>query len=108
MSVMIDNSDHGGFGDFLAANAPLVVMLGLIVLAIVVVGCALEAFRVWAVHKEKMATALNAQAAEKAAQYAAHTERLENRVRVLERIATDGGADLAAQIEDLRDPRVVN
>ncbi len=42
--------------------------------------------------------------AEKAAQYAAHTERLEARVRVLERIATDKGADLASQIEDLRDP----
>ncbi len=41
--------------------------------------------------------------AEKAAQYAAHTERLEQRVRVLERIITDKGVDLAAQIEDLRD-----
>ena len=44
------------------------------------------------------------QTAEKAAQYAAHVERLEQRVRVLERIATDRGADLAAQIEDLRVP----
>jgi DNA-binding protein H-NS len=41
--------------------------------------------------------------AEKAAQYAAHTERLEQRVRVLERIITDKGADLATAIEDLRD-----
>lgn len=41
--------------------------------------------------------------AEKAAQYAAQTERLEQRVRVLERIITDQGTDLAAQIEDLRD-----
>lgn len=41
--------------------------------------------------------------AEKAAQYAAHTERLEERVRVLERIATDRGVDLAQEIEDLRD-----
>jgi hypothetical protein len=40
--------------------------------------------------------------AEKAAQYGAHIERLEQRVRVLERIATDKGADLAQQIEDLR------
>lgn len=29
--------------------------------------------------------------------------KLEDRVRVLERIATDRGADLAAQIDDLRD-----
>jgi hypothetical protein len=54
-------------------------------------------------HREKMATMMNAQAAEKAAQYAAHTERLEERVRVLERIATDKGVDLANEIENLRD-----
>lgn len=41
--------------------------------------------------------------AEKAAQYAAHTERLEQRVRVLERIATDRGTDIADEIEKLRD-----
>ncbi|SFP75361.1 hypothetical protein [Sphingomonas rubra] len=93
---------------FLAANAPLVVTLALIVLAIVVVGCALEGFRIWTVHREKMATALNAQAAEKAAQYAANGERLEARVQVLERIATDRGADLHHQIEQLRDTRAVN
>ena len=43
--------------------------------------------------------------AEKAAQYAAQTERLEQRVRVLERIATDRGADLANEIDMLRDER---
>lgn len=43
--------------------------------------------------------------AEKAAQYAAHTDRLEQRVRVLERIATDRGADLAHEINLLRDDR---
>lgn len=41
--------------------------------------------------------------AEKAAQYAAHTERLEQRVRVLERIATDKGIVVADEIESLRD-----
>jgi Zn-dependent protease with chaperone function len=44
--------------------------------------------------------------AEKAAQYAAQTERLEQRVRVLKRIATDRGADLANEIEALRDAPV--
>ena len=43
--------------------------------------------------------------AEKTAQYAAHTERLEQRVRVLERIVTDKGIDLADEIERLRDDR---
>jgi alpha-D-ribose 1-methylphosphonate 5-triphosphate synthase subunit PhnI len=46
--------------------------------------------------------------AEKAAQYAARTEQLEQRVRVLERIATDRGADLSDEIERLRDERPVN
>lgn len=41
--------------------------------------------------------------AEKAAQYAAHTERLEQRVQVLERIVTDRGVDVAEEIEKLRD-----
>jgi hypothetical protein len=41
-------------------------------------------------------------AAEKAAQYAAHTGELEQRVRVLEQIVTDNGAQTAAQIEALR------
>ena len=41
--------------------------------------------------------------AEKAAQYAAHTERLEQRVRVLERIVTDKGIIIADEIEQLRD-----
>ena len=46
--------------------------------------------------------------AEKAAQYAAQTERLEQRVRVLERILTDRGHDLAQEIEMLRDERPLN
>ena len=50
-----------------------------------------------------MAEALNAQAAEKAAQYAAQTERLEQRMRVMERIVTDRGLDVAEEIEKLRD-----
>lgn len=43
-------------------------------------------------------------AAEKAAQYASRSSELEQRVRVLEQIVTDGGAQTAAQIEALRTP----
>jgi uncharacterized protein YpmS len=43
-------------------------------------------------------------AAEKAAQYASRSHELEERVRVLEQIVTDGGAQTAAQIEALRKP----
>lgn len=74
----------------------------------VIVGVGADMFKRWLKHKEKMAEALNAQTAEKAAQYAAHTERLEQRVRVLERIATDKGLDLADEIDRLRDDRPVN
>ena len=44
-------------------------------------------------------------AAEKAAQYASRSTELEQRVRVLEQIVTDGGAQTAAQIEALREPK---
>ena len=53
-------------------------------------------------YKEKQLALTADRTAEKAAQYASHVEQLEARVRVLERIATDKGADLAQQIEDLR------
>jgi len=46
--------------------------------------------------------------AEKAAQYASRTAELEQRVRVLEQIVTDGGAQTAAQIEALRQPRALS
>jgi hypothetical protein len=57
--------------------------------------------------KERQIDAISVQSAEKAAQYAAHTERLEQRMRVLERIVTDKGIDVADEIERLRD-RPVN
>jgi hypothetical protein len=40
-----------------------------------------------------------------AAEYTEKAERLEARVRVLERLATDRGQDLARSIEDLRTDR---
>lgn len=56
--------------------------------------------------RERELELLGSQTAEKAAQYAAHTERLEERVRVLERIVTDKGLGLAEEIEKLRDERI--
>ena len=43
-------------------------------------------------------------AAEKAAQYAAQTGEIEQRLRVVEQIVTDSGVHTAAQIEALRQP----
>jgi hypothetical protein len=53
--------------------------------------------------RERELELLGSQTAEKAAQYAAQTERLEQRVRVLEQIVTDKGIETASQIEALRD-----
>ena len=53
--------------------------------------------------REKQLLVTSSQTAEIAAQYAAKTERLEQRVAVLERILTDRSANLAEDIERLRD-----
>ena len=60
-------------------------------------------FKMWLRVKEKQIGAQSTLAAEKTAQYAAHVERIEARLRVLEQIVTDRGVDTAAQIEALRD-----
>jgi hypothetical protein len=67
---------------------------------------AIAPFKMWLRLKEKQLEQQATLTAEKTAQYAAHTERLEQRVRVLERIATDKGVDLSNQIEALRDDRI--
>ena len=54
--------------------------------------------------KERQLEAETTLAAEKAAQYAANNAELEQRIRVLEQIVTDRGAETAAQIEALRSP----
>lgn len=64
---------------------------------------AIGPFKIWMRMKERQLDAQTTMTAEKAAQYAAHTERLEQRVRVLERIATDKGVDLADEIDALRE-----
>lgn len=56
----------------------------------------------WIKMKERQIEAQTALGAEKAAQYAAQMERMEQRLRVLERIATDRGQDLAQEIDSLR------
>ena len=60
-------------------------------------------FKMWLKVKEKQIESQSTLAAEKSAQYAAHVERIEQRLRVLEQIVTDRGVETAAQIEALRD-----
>ena len=66
---------------------------------------------IWAKHKQKIAemqvSSTAEHTAERAAQYASKVQQLEDRVRVLERIVTDKGYDVATQIEALRDARKV-
>lgn len=71
-------------------------VIGLPVIAIIVIA------NRWFKLREKKLEVEAGFAAEKAAQYASRTSELEQRVRVLEQIVTDSGAQTAAQIEALR------
>jgi hypothetical protein len=84
-------------------NGTMIVFFLIVVGLPVTLGIGSEMFKRWLKYKETMAKALTTETAEKAAQYAAHTERLEQRVRVLERIVTDRGIEVADEIEKLRD-----
>ena len=79
-------------------------------IALVVIGLPVIALSVillrWMRIKEKRMEIEAKSAAERAAQYAASNVELEARVRVLEKIVTDGGLETAAQIEALRAPRL--
>ncbi|NCP25237.1 MAG: hypothetical protein GW854_13995 [Erythrobacter sp.] len=78
-------------------------MIGIVALVTIVLGIAQDTFQTWLKHKERQMELMANKTAEQAAQYAAKAQKLEARVRVLERIATDRDSDLAMQIEDLRD-----
>ena len=78
-------------------------LIPIIALMIPIVAILMVPLRQWLKIKEREVEAMGRSTAEKAAQYAAHNERLEQRVRVLERIVTDKGIDVADEIERLRD-----
>jgi uncharacterized membrane protein (DUF4010 family) len=86
-------------------------MEGTLALMIPILAISIPIIAIWTKHRQKIAEMqINATAqmsAEKAAQYAAQTRALEERVRVLERIVTDKGYDVATQIEALRDSRAI-
>ena len=80
-------------------------LIPLLALSIPIVAILMKGFSSWIKLKERQLEAMNSLTAEKTAQYAAHTERLEQRMRVLERIMTDRGIGVAEEIEALRDLR---
>ena len=86
-------------------------MEGVIAVFIPIVALMIPIVAIWTKHQQKLAE-MNVRStaelsAEKAAQYANGNAQLEQRVRVLERIVTDKGYDVASQIEALRDARQV-
>jgi len=66
---------------------------------------------IWFKHRERIEMmrieSTSQVSAERAAQYVGRVDELEDRLRVLERIVTDRGYDVATQIEALRDQRRV-
>ena len=79
---------------FLALSVPIIAIVG---------GIGSGVYKQHLRFKERQLTVQSAQTAEKAAQYAAKTERLESRVAVLERILVERGTHLSDEIERLRD-----
>jgi hypothetical protein len=82
---------------------PAEVFIALIVIGLPVMLLMIIASRYFRLREKKLEVEAGL-AAEKAAQYASRTVELEQRVRILEQIVTDAGAQTAAQIDALREP----
>jgi predicted negative regulator of RcsB-dependent stress response len=80
---------------------PAEVFIALIIVGLPVILLMIIANRFFRLREKKLEVEAS-MAAEKAAQYASRSHELEARVRVLEQIVTDNGAQTAAQIEALR------
>jgi len=87
-------------------SPPSAIALAMIVIGLPVVMLMLIAHRFFK-YREKKLEVEAGMAAEKAAQYASRSHELEQRVRVLEQIVTDSGAQTAAQIEALREKALI-
>ena len=87
-------------------EGPTAVFLAMIIIGLPVLMLMLIANRYFRLREKKLEVEA-ALAAEKAAQYASRSMELEQRVRVLEQIVTDAGAQTANQIEALRERRAI-
>ena len=79
-------------------------VMGLLIALMVPTILLIYVIRRWFSYKEKQLDIQARVSAERAAEYAVSNSELEQRVRVLEQIITDHGAQTAAQIEALREP----
>ena len=74
-----------------------------------IVALSIPIVAIWTKHQQRLAQmqieAGGGLSAGNGSDFAAQVQALEDRVRVLERIATDKSYDVAAQIEALREPR---
>lgn len=87
-------------------DGPTNVMLAAIIIGLPVLLLMIIANRYFKLREKKLEIEARL-AAEKAAQYASRSMELEQRVRVLEQIVTDAGAQTANQIEALRERRAI-
>ena len=79
-------------------------VMGLLIAVLTPTILLIYVFRRWFSYKEKQLDVQARVSAERAAEYAVNNKELEQRVRVLEQIVTDNGAQTAAQIDALRKP----
>lgn len=90
--------DHPLVDVFAFQEALLVeAIFGIVILAMIYAG-----FRRWLQYKEKLGRVIAEQTAERAAQYGAHMERVEARLKVVEQVVSDGGVQTDTQIDAIR------
>ena len=77
---------------------------GTLALMIPILALSIPIVAIWTTHQRQMAKLNASRASEAATREALRAEKLEERVRVLERIVTDRGTNLASEIEALRLP----
>lgn len=86
----------------MADEIMVLALIFLVVIIPVTLGVGSDLVKRWLEHREKQLELMAERSAEKAAHYAEKVERLEARMQVLERIATDRDSLLADEIEALR------
>ncbi len=82
--------------------------MGELALLIPILALCIPILAVWSKHKRELAEIEARNRAGQGEQTGAHVAELEDRLRVLERIITDKGYDVATQIEALRETRKVD
>ena len=74
-------------------------LLIMAVFGIAILAMSWAGFRRWLQYKERTSRLIADQTAERDAQYGAHMERVEARLRAIEEVVTDGGTKAVAQID---------